>query len=1404
MTNSFLVFLHNTFGQAIDNSFFNNGMLITGIYPDPVHIGKKGIHLRWTFPLDKGFPDRFILERRKTTPDKKQPDGSGFTTVVGANDNSFFRISQSGANLRINFNNKIEFLGLDLKVYGPIEAKAYLNDDLKFISPATMKAGGTGYIEFQGSSFNTIELPAELRGSIAQLVFAAKGSSCSEKDGWSQIAGIYPEAGIDEIVSLRRAEAFFKDHYNVYLPKDPAAKREEAINRYFSNRENYKNLLGLYNYNNAGVSGPNERPEQQYYRWLGYQNALLMCLPDPNIARIFGLYYIDHEADDKTLYDYRITAAYKGENICAVVYGLGKDYDPLPYMGNPRPDFRAFQNPGGDFVFKADNLLLYEQHGSATLQWNKPSYTLKTNPVCFFLEKDPRSGITIRNRQPTVENKWSINGREGAIITPGDANDDPRRYSAFDTEILVRNNKYPQQYQLSGIDLFGRISNPIQAQTDIKDMSLPAPPVGLKIMQEKVDNDIKSWLNFSYGPEQYLKSPDAAFFSLYKKEYRLSETLEIACSSFRFVATARDAAGDYNDKVFEMRVADGYQIQSPDGNTITRDIERPEGLPYLSIHLTKKSDGTRLPARERMHFDIIKIFSGGRRFLITTSRADIPDNDNAILPCIGELKGDSRLKEIWTKVNARAFYKPPQQWRVRATNTSQTLLLARIQAAVLRDIPLFDEAGAPQQSRLVTELKIDRQIFRSGFLNNQIISAEGQILIIAQSSPDLLIVEGDHTALKGKTVKIRQNENNTNVAEPGTLKNLRFDALSGESSQAGKLLLKVEMMQVDEEGAPLTDESGRQQVIEKWITVNLLSDVYQTAPGVFEVLTILPESAHNVLTTGQVAYFFPDYRLDISSVIETPVTADSSIAVGYFALTTTDSSDQKNEGGLSAPVQHLNTITTLPPQVSPVYLCGRNSTNTEPAYVSLPNKEGRSTLCLQWDDANGSQPPYTYELSRGLDLTILSVAKSKWMVEDDDFVNNTEVKNILPAAESVKSGVSLGNLLLNAQTGLYETTFPENLFTENEMKSCPGCRIKISSYYLMATGFNGNKIFFRLLNPGENPVNEITNTEPVNFDRLADWETTGIPGNIENLKKLADACPEAFNLVTKVPVRETQFLDDLPGQGNGKFFYKVRAVDRAGNRSEKWSDCSMPFYQVDTRVPEAPQDFRIEIGDRCARLLWRNLPLSGSFDRFKIFRFENDQPRDYARPHATVTKTQITQRAVYKKIRAMLGSIAVPVEIKIALPAGTPQSLEQRIQEAKATIQVNITTTTDTTTNLFTNPEDFEIIHQKVDDDTAILIKTIRSLKSNVPDGVPLRLTVNDVVVEEDRSWLEFIEEGLEGGNEYYYKIAAINRINYGMNDSQKELILIGNDLNLVKIKAIERSILLPTRLQAKRITITN
>ena len=145
----------------------------------------------------------------------------------------------------------------------------------------------------------------------------------------------------------------------------------------------------------------------------------------------------------------------------------------------------------------------------------------------------------------------------------------------------------------------------------------------------------------------------------------------------------------------------------------------------------------------------------------------------------------------------------------------------------------------------------------------------------------------------------------------------------------------------------------------------------------------------------------------------------------------------------------------------------------------------------------------------------------------------------------------------------------------------------------------------------------------------------------------------------------TEFLDEVPGKGSSRYFYRVRAVDAAGNASE-WSDVSAPFHVVDTTPPEAVRQLQVFPGDRTATLVWA-VPADRRIQKFKIYRNEGEETASFnflaAIPHAIVCTpgqnpmpTDCVELVRSRPLEAIGGSLTLPAKIEVRVSAGTAVS----------------------------------------------------------------------------------------------------------------------------------------------------
>jgi hypothetical protein len=228
----------------------------------------------------------------------------------------------------------------------------------------------------------------------------------------------------------------------------------------------------------------------------------------------------------------------------------------------------------------------------------------------------------------------------------------------------------------------------------------------------------------------------------------------------------------------------------------------------------------------------------------------------------------------------------------------------------------------------------------------------------------------------------------------------------------------------------------------------------------------------------------------------------------------------------------------------------------------------------------------------------------------------------------------------------------------------------------------------------------------------------------EPLRKLAEkpGNEEAFGLVTGVPLKEEQargmcgqqagnggsrqaqnqpfcFRDEIPGIGSNRFFYRVRAVDAAENRSS-WSEVSVPFYQVDTTPPKLPVQLGGIPGHETAELVWLPSNETGIVG-YQIYRTESDELSNFdfekVLPHAVISLEDIKLRP----LRINAHQLVLPM----ALADIDPSSIDVRLLSVPPN-----------TPNLFVQAQELT----KLED------RYIHRLNPLVPNGTPVHVLLGD------------------------------------------------------------------------------
>jgi hypothetical protein len=248
-----------------------------------------------------------------------------------------------------------------------------------------------------------------------------------------------------------------------------------------------------------------------------------------------------------------------------------------------------------------------------------------------------------------------------------------------------------------------------------------------------------------------------------------------------------------------------------------------------------------------------------------------------------------------------------------------------------------------------------------------------------------------------------------------------------------------------------------------------------------------------------------------------------------------------------------------------------------------------------------------YEVGRALDKTVIAVHKSAWLK------GRIEVANPLVAGSSIDSTTS-HHLTLSTPATVPDLVQVSSALSLGELAPdvFKGGRL-IQGSGAGPTPTPGvtptPRKFFEILNISQDGSNlrmllrpAIKGVVPENssfvLEALPNY--SAVLQHDGQIRALANSCPNAFSVITGNPVRfestttptpsapaTMSFVDDVPGKGASRFFYKVRAVDASENRSD-WSDASVAIHQVDTTAPSAPEIQSIESGDHKVILMWKN------------------------------------------------------------------------------------------------------------------------------------------------------------------------------------------------------------------------
>jgi hypothetical protein len=389
--------------------------------------------------------------------------------------------------------------------------------------------------------------------------------------------------------------------------------------------------------------------------------------------------------------------------------------------------------------------------------------------------------------------------------------------------------------------------------------------------------------------------------------------------------------------------------------------------------------------------------------------------------------------------------------------------------------------------------------------------------------------------------------------------------------------------------------------------------------GHFDVLLRLSPGAEDALRPGitRIRSFAP-YRLavrvDPSAGAGQPAAIPLGVLPGearrslYLAASAYDA--RGNPTGapvLSAPVDVTLVRAAPSGRPGPPFPCDLTA-DAEAGYATPPDRRGRATVCVQWDRGNVEPAEgLRYELARTTDVAILAAHRRNWLL------GRAPVEDPLGAGPRREG--TLSAVTFDAARGHYRASLAVGPGDASAAAFAGGRLVQppldpatpgAARAYFQVTRADG---------PVSGPL--VLLLQPMGRTAPAAGPCTleGPPDaqaardDVAALRRLAEQNLDAFGVVTGVPVTPTRFTDEVPGVGRNRFFYRVRAVDGAENRSA-WSDVSRPFHQVDTTPPAPPRLIQALAGERQAILRWESDP-AGQVTEYRVYRAPDASTLDH-------------------------------------------------------------------------------------------------------------------------------------------------------------------------------------------------
>jgi hypothetical protein len=1209
-------------------------LAVVAIRPDPSaapSIGPAGYHLRWSFPAEKGFPPKgFRVYRRpagKTKLDCRDfadaakgrarvlppvwsvdgirlrvPEGLTLTAEPGRPWlDCAVRPRATPPVLRIAFDPPavaVELRVRDLRgpsapVLRAFDARGRLAAQSGDAIP--VDSGGTRAIRVSGPLIARVDVPVTFSQLHAVCCLTVERACQGEWGEATWLRLLSPPAPEDAENLVR--EVLGPDTRNRY-----AASLEDAVKRYGKGaRDLLRWQAALLDGTGGGViENPEEadprarvtrpRSGKPVLQLVRPQAILLLAALDPNIARLLRLAWVDRDvklrpadAKDAPVYDYKVVGVWANAELCGVALEVGRAVADVPRL---RDSGTAFVLPGIRWPRR-------EPRRRVGVHWPEPpgptAHGAATRAVLFDVSRRDAAS------------DWTRLTESHPALVPDDTWREPATPCLVDTDVPLGT----YVYRVGGIDLFGQVGPPAEPtnKVEVADIEAPPPPARLALRLAQPGYPWRTasdrggagsaatlHVTFEYGPFQDRAAPDVAEFILYWRQGSLAKTRIVTITDVTSRRVEADGRTVYSGTATDVSAAELARFVRGVLSNHTRG-----GPPVGPTLKTQK-------AAERRRWRLAGVEADTTRF--ETAPSNVPLTSGTY-----RLATDPHDRSGWTEL-ARVPARQPIVGVVRRFDDSRSVAFRRIpEPAPVADplvrLPPGRRAAEPPPAATV-EVSIAQAVLEPDVFVGGTATIGGAVFPVVASTPGVAD-DGAGEAPPPRSTRLRLEASGSAVPASGTLTltapppdpdtargALRWLEIDGAVPASVREVPGGELgFEVPRDGDPL-------------VAAQVLSPV-EPGSARFRVLArfaaSLPAAALPVAPAG--AGYFAPYAVSIPLAVASgdgpvfagppriDIPATEGTASAYVAVSATDHryraeasgpGDARwdaNQGPLSAPAQAI--AVRPPPSGTPSapFPCGHpGATN---GYATPPDRQDRATVCVEW--TAGSLAPASglrWEVARALDAAIVAADRRRWLqgaAAVDPVLSRARLAGTVVSVQTEPAGTV--RVRVEAPPG---DAGADRFVGGRLVQGTAAFPVMRASFWQEESAFGGRvtcgvELSVRATGPGTPAAGGCFVDELPNYDEVA--------GDAAAVRTLASR-PEnsdAFALVTGVPIAGTRFIDQVPGVGRSRFFYRVRAVDAAENRSE-WSTVSAPFHQVDTTPPRSPRIVEASGGDRQATLRW--------------------------------------------------------------------------------------------------------------------------------------------------------------------------------------------------------------------------